>query len=139
MLGFLNRKTAVNETVNQALSFSYDEEEIAAIDRLGTRVHCPIGTAIFTEGKPGHEAVIILAGEVGVYREGLKVATVGAADIVGEAALLTGQTRNASVVAKTEADVVVFTATEFAALLSECPRLDAQMQELISKRDEIAE
>ena len=135
MFRFPKRKNSVvSEEVIDALGFSYNEAEIAAMDRLGTRTEVPADTVIAAEGEFGSQAVVILDGAAGVYRDGAEVATVGPADVVGEGSLLTGKPRNASVVAKTPVDLVIFTTREFASLLDTCPRLKVQMKQLVDER-----
>ncbi len=134
MFGLLSRKPKTNSEVTEALGDAYFTEEIASIDSLGTRAAIPAGTRVITEGTLGKQALVILDGEASVVRSGSKVASVGRADLVGELAVLTGKPRNASLVAETDLDAVVFTPREFDALLDDCPRLNTQMETLISRR-----
>ncbi len=135
MFGIPKRqKNTVSEDVVDALSFTYNSVEIAVMDRLGTRTEVAEGTVIAAEGKLGAEAILLLEGTADVSRDGVKVATVGKADIVGEGSLLTGKPRNASIVANTTVDLVTFTPQEFSGLLNACPRLDVQMKQLLEER-----
>ena len=71
----------------------------------------PAGKLIIRQGDPGDKFYLIRRGEVDVAVEQdggpRQVATLGEGDFFGEAALLTGEPRNASVHART--DVVVYT------------------------------
>lgn len=95
--------------------------ELVAIDSLTTPVEIPEGRIIMREGTPGSEALFILEGEVLVERDGEAVAVLGAGSIVGEAALITNQPRNATVTAASDVVAVAMTRREFATILDSCP------------------
>jgi len=136
MFGLLSRKSKVDPEIAEALGEVYSSAEIESIDSLGTRESVPAGTHVLTEGALGlgKQTLVILDGEASVVRSGLKVASVGRTDLVGEVAVLTGKPRNASLVAETDLEAVVFTSQEFDTLLEHCPRLNTQMKPLTSRR-----
>ena len=77
----------------------------------GRVVTAPAGTAITRAGDPGDSAYFIMAGrvavgaatETGEYRP---LAGIGAGDVIGEIAALTGSTRTADVVAEEETELM---------------------------------
>jgi CRP-like cAMP-binding protein len=77
----------------------------------GRVVTAPAGTAITRAGDPGDSAYFILSGrvavgaatETGEYRP---LAGIGAGDVIGEIAALTGSTRTADVVAEVETELM---------------------------------
>jgi len=95
--------------------------EIAAIDSLTTPVEIEEGRVLMRQGTPGNEALFILEGEVIVERDGDAIAMVGPGSIVGEAALIAQQPRNATVTAATEVLALAMTRREFATIIDRCP------------------
>jgi putative ABC transport system ATP-binding protein len=67
-------------------------------ERMNKRHYLP-GEPVVQEGEIGHELFLISDGEVRVERDGREVARLGAGDFFGELALLSGNPRNATVVA----------------------------------------
>ncbi len=134
MLGFLNRKPAISNTVAEALNGSYSDHEMREIDRIGTHVRLDEGSYLTTEGAPGAEVIVLLSGTADVVRDSAVIATVTTGDVVGETAVLTGEPRNATLVATSEVDVAVFNRREFDQLLASCPRLNVQVKQLVEAR-----
>jgi len=128
------RKSTISPQLVEALSDRYSEHELRVIDRTGTVVTIDAGATFVTEGASGREALLILDGTAAVSRQGEAVATVGRGDIVGEAAILSGQPRNASLIATTELTAVVFSSREFVSLLDACPRLNTIVEETVEER-----
>ena len=99
----------------------FPARELSLVDSLTTPVRIDEGRVLMREGTPGSEALFILEGEVVVEREGEAVAVLGPGSIVGEAALLTNQPRNATVTAASEVVAVAMTRREFSTILDSCP------------------
>ena len=78
-----------------------------------TKRHYAAGEIIIREGEPGEEFMLISEGEVEVIRAEHEVARLGPGDIFGEVALISGEPRNATVVAVTEVDTYVLGKTDF--------------------------
>lgn len=102
----------------------YTRHEAQALERYSTMVCVPAGRTLATQGQPGTQAILIIDGNAEVTRDAQPVATVGAGDLIGEAALLGTTNRNATIVASTQMTVRVMHPAEFASLLDECPRLE---------------
>jgi len=87
----------------------------------------PAGATIVAEGEEGQHFYIINKGRVKVLRqqrEGQKhVALLVPGDYFGEAALLYGRRRSATVVAETEVELLALSKEDFDALLSRYPQL----------------
>jgi CRP/FNR family transcriptional regulator, cyclic AMP receptor protein len=60
------------------------------------------GSMIFAEGDPGDALFLIVSGDVEVLRDGKRLKVLRDADYFGELAVLTGETRNASIRALTD-------------------------------------
>ena len=75
------------------------------------------GDVIIRQGEPGEEFFLISDGTVEVMREGHDVASLGAGDFFGEGAVITGEPRNATVVAKDNLDTYVLGKADFRAAI----------------------
>lgn len=124
----------VNPTIETALAGSFSEHEMAALSQLGTIVTVDAGQKLATEGAVGQEALVVLDGTADVIRDNEVIATVGAGSVLGEIALLTGEPRNASLVAHDELTISVMSRREFKSLLDQCPRLAIEIDNLAAAR-----
>ena len=97
-------------------------------DRMKVEEHAA-GTRVIRQGDPGDKFYMVRTGELSVTRDpvGL-VATLGPGDFFGEAALITGDPRNANVDAKT--DVVTYTLDQvsFREAMNERATLDEEVR-----------
>jgi putative ABC transport system ATP-binding protein len=75
------------------------------------------GDVIIRHGEEGEDFFLISDGTVEVMREGHDVARLGAGEFFGEAALITGEPRNATVVANDNLETYVLGKTEFRAAI----------------------
>jgi putative ABC transport system ATP-binding protein len=80
--------------------------------------HYAAGETIVREGEPGEEFFVISDGEVEVIRADHEVARLGPGDFFGEVALISGEPRNATVVAEGEVDTYVLGKTDFETALA---------------------
>jgi putative ABC transport system ATP-binding protein len=78
-----------------------------------TKRHYAAGEIIIREGEPGEVFMLVSEGEVEVIRAEHEVARLGPGDFFGEVALISGEPRNATVVAVTEVDTYVLGKTDF--------------------------
>ena len=124
----------VQQYLTDHIGDRFSSEEIDAMVRYGTLIGIDPGKALTVEGQVGGEAFIIVAGEAEVAKDGESVATVGAAEIIGEHALITETRRNADVVATEPTSIIAFTSREFGALLAACPNLSSNVQGLAASR-----
>jgi len=75
------------------------------------------GDVVIRQGEAGEEFFLISDGTVEVMREGHDVAALGAGDFFGEGALITGEPRNATVVANDNLDTYVLGKADFGAAI----------------------
>ncbi len=108
------------EAIQSVTMFRYlafaDLMRVAGIAR---ELRWPAGTAFFKEADPGDSMYILLDGTVGVSKSGLELATLKPGAHFGEMALIERAPRSATVVAKTDCDVLVIEREGFYGLLSE--------------------
>ena len=81
----------------------FTPQEIARISATGRRVKLPEGWSPIWKDTPADKAYILLSGTVSVRRDGTEIAQLGPGEIVGEAAIVGGKLRNATIVALTPA------------------------------------
>lgn len=128
------RTSPINPVIEQSLTGTFTEHEMATLSRMGTVAIIEPGQRFATEGAVGQEAVVVLSGTADVIRNGTTIATVGAGTVLGELALLSGEPRNATLVAHDELSLSVMTRREFMSLLDQCPRLAAEVDNLTLAR-----
>jgi putative ABC transport system ATP-binding protein len=80
--------------------------------------HFAAGETIIREGEPGEEFFLISDGEVEVIRSDHEVARLGPGDFFGEVALISGEPRNATVVAEGVVDAYALGKTDFQTALA---------------------
>jgi CRP-like cAMP-binding protein len=103
------------------------ERELREISQLATELDVPAGKVLMTEGQPGHEFVIVMAGTAIATVNGSQVAAFVPGDFFGEMALLDNGPRSATVTAATDLHIAVVSAAEFDALLERVPHLARQV------------
>jgi putative ABC transport system ATP-binding protein len=80
--------------------------------------HFAAGETIIREGEPGEDFFLISDGEVEVIRSDHEVARLGPGDFFGEVALISGEPRNATVVAEGGVDAYALGKTDFQTALA---------------------
>ena len=78
-----------------------------------TKRHYAVGDTVVREGEPGEEFFLISDGEVDVVRAEHEVARLGRGDFFGEVALISGEPRNATVLATEPLDAFVLGKGDF--------------------------
>jgi putative ABC transport system ATP-binding protein len=102
--------------------------ELTNIAEKVTRRHYEPGETVIREGDEGDELFLISEGEVEVEREGHEVARLGPAEFFGELALISGEPRNATVVATTPLDTYVLGKDEFRAAVEQSANFREQLR-----------
>ena len=83
-----------------------------------TKRHFAVGETVIRVGESGEEFFLISEGEVEVIRAEHEVARLGPGDFFGEVALISGEPRNATVVALGEVEAYVLGKTDFQTALA---------------------
>jgi CRP-like cAMP-binding protein len=92
------------------------------------------GERVFGEGDRGDRMYFIEQGEVALSRGGAEFKTLGAGDVLGEIALLTGAPRTAQAVARTHAVALALLKEDFDRVRRASPELEAAIARLASQR-----
>ncbi len=107
---------ALSPTEVQALLDHTEEQEFEA------------GQTIFREGEPGDRFYVIRSGRARLEQEGRVATHLRDGDFFGELALLTGEGRAGTVVAETSLTVLTLSRESFLRLISQYPRLRANIE-----------
>jgi putative ABC transport system ATP-binding protein len=106
-------------------------------DQMVAEKH-PAGTVIVRQGDPGDKFYVIKTGTVDVIVEDAgtrrTVATLGKGNFFGEAALLTGAPRNATVVAKEDLEVYTLGKEQFQAVLQASASFEEEVRKALFER-----
>ena len=112
---------------------SLSDAELERLGRAFEAKQVSPGAHLTLEGASGYSFFVIESGTVRVERDGQLLKTLSDGDFFGEAAILTGERRNATVTAASDVELLVLFGTEFRVLEAELPetaeRIRAKMLE----------
>jgi putative ABC transport system ATP-binding protein len=108
--------------------------ELTNIAEHVRRRHFDKGEVVIRQGDVGEELFLISEGEVEVLREDHEIARLGPADFFGELSLISGEPRNATVVATTSLDTYVLGKTEFRAAMDKSSSFREQLRRVYFQR-----
>jgi putative ABC transport system ATP-binding protein len=131
----LNDALRICEFLKTAEAFKYltPIELTNVAEKMGRR-HFAEGDAIIRQGEAGEEMFLIVEGEAEVRREGHEVARLGAGEFFGELALLSGEPRNATVVASRALDLYVLGKDDFRAAIDKSASFREQLRRVYFQR-----
>ena len=109
------------------------KRELAEVAAIADELRLPAGRTFIKEGASGREFVVVLDGTVEVTRDGRRVRQTGG-PFFGEAALLTGARRNASVTATSAVEALVITDRAFDRLLRDQPTIRRKVLAALAAR-----
>jgi CRP/FNR family transcriptional regulator, cyclic AMP receptor protein len=108
--------------------------EVDTLAATADRVSLPADTTLVRAGERGREAFLLVQGKVEVRRDGEVVAALGPGELIGEQALVSGDHRNADVVAVTDVELAVFDERSFDRALGGSPVLRAHLDQTLALR-----
>ena len=88
-------------------------KELRRIEALMTETRVPAGRVLTSYAEPGAEFFVVIEGTATVWREGMRLETVGPGGFFGEQSLLVHGTRTATVIAETDMELFVLSQQEF--------------------------
>jgi CRP-like cAMP-binding protein len=94
----------------------------------------PAGHVIFRAGDPGDKMYVVKEGEVEILINNRVVEIVGPGGIVGEMALIDTSARSATVVTKTDCQLVPIDEKRFAFLVQQTPYFSLQVMRVLVER-----
>jgi CRP-like cAMP-binding protein len=113
---------------------SLSRDELSRIAALGVRRQVPTGHVLMVRGEQGHEAALIVDGEVAVMYGGQVKAWLGAGDLVGELSLLDGAPRNADVRTASDVELLVLDEDGLRAALDDIAPLRERVTAIAAQR-----
>ena len=131
-------RTNRNEIRNLPAFAGVSRAEQARFESLSTVLALPASDVLMEEGAFGNEAMLVLDGDLVIERDGDVVAMVGPGSVVGEAALLLNEPRNATVTAASDVVVAAMSRREFSSILELCPRVGRIVLEATLRRTGLA-
>ncbi len=111
-----------------------DRKQLQQVAAATIEISVEPGKVLLREGEGGHECFIILSGTATVSRGGQTLTTLGAGEVLGELAPLTGGPRNATAIAETAMDLLVIGEREFSGLLEEVPGFAVRVLRNLARR-----
>jgi putative ABC transport system ATP-binding protein len=131
----LDNELRVTEFLKGVEPFSaLNPADLTRIAETATLRHFEPGEVIIREGDAGGELFLISEGEVEVIRHDHEVARLGPAEFFGEVALLSGEPRNATVVAVEPVDAYVVEKDELDAAMRKSLRFREQLRRVFVRR-----
>jgi putative ABC transport system ATP-binding protein len=101
--------------------------QLTAVAEKMTKRHFAPGETIIREGESGEEFFLISDGEVDVVRADHEVARLGRGEFFGEVALISGEPRNATIIATEPLDTFVLGKSDFQAAVVSSPSFREQL------------
>ena len=129
-----SKKAYVEHLKSVPLFASCTRKELELIARSGDEIKMTAGTVLVDQGQTGHEAFVVVDGQVTVKRNGRKIATLGEGAIVGELALLDHGPRTASVVCATDCTLFVLDQRHFRTVLEKHPSISLKLLGTLAER-----
>ena len=113
---------------------SLSPSEVQALIPLLKPLSVESGTVLCREGDPGDAMFMIVDGEADIYSGPQLMAMLGPGEMFGEMALLTGEERSASVVARTPMHLYELDKTDFDGMLTQSPQLASGLSRILARR-----
>lgn len=108
--------------------------ELGEIASIADEVHFPAGRTLINEGAAGREFIVVVDGTVEIRRAGRRIPAKDGQSFFGEAALLTGAPRNATIITTSPVRVLVITAGAFRRLLRDVPSIQVKVLTALASR-----
>ncbi len=128
-------KKAQLETLKNVPLFSgCSRKDLEKVAMAADEIEMKEGTLVVDQGETGREAFVILQGDVIIRRNGRKIASLGAGDVVGELSLLDHGPRTASAVCATDCTLLVIDQRRFIGVLEDVPTIAHKLMASLASR-----
>ncbi|HEY9887511.1 MAG TPA: cyclic nucleotide-binding domain-containing protein, partial [Candidatus Obscuribacterales bacterium] len=135
---YQHRQEETSEVLDQIahveMLHNLSPSEVQAMIPLLKPLSVEPGTTLCQEGAPGDAMFIILEGEADIYKGPQLMAQLGAGEMFGEMALLTGEERSASVIARTPMQLFELDKADFDGMLTRSPHLASGLSRILARR-----
>ncbi len=133
-----HRQEATSEILDQIahveMLHNLSPSEVQAIIPLLKPLTVEPDTVLCQEGDPGDALFMIVSGEADIYKGPNLMAHLGPGEMFGEMALLTGEERSASVIARTPMQLYELDKVDFDAMLTRSPHLASGLSRILARR-----
>jgi len=109
-------------------------EELAQIAEIADEQEFVSGDPIFAEGEQGDALYLVVEGQVRVHKDDKQLAVLSVRDVVGEMAVLDGESRSASVTVLSDATLLKIGRDDFRDILTERPEIAMGVIKVLSHR-----
>ena len=130
----LHKDTKVRLIRSLPLFAECKSDEVAEVAAIADEIHLLPGKLMTRENAEGGEFVVLCAGSAEVHRGEETIAALEPGDFFGETALVTGQPRNATVVATSPVRALVIEGHAFRTLLEHSPSVRAKVEQAVAER-----
>ncbi|MBG7605548.1 MAG: cyclic nucleotide-binding domain-containing protein [Actinobacteria bacterium] len=110
------------------------KKELEKVAKAVDEISMTAGTLIVDQGQTGREAFVVMDGAVAVKRNGRKIATLGAGDVVGELSLLDHGPRTATAVCETDCTLLVIDQRRFLGVIDDVPSISHKLLAALASR-----
>ena len=134
---FSSGETSSSKAVRQCSTFhGLSEAALEALEKNLERKSFPQGSQLLEQGRPARGLHLILSGMVDIIDIDAceRIDIDGAGSVLGEMSLLTNQPCSANVVATSDVEALVLSATGYRMLIAEHPELEIAISQLVSDR-----
>lgn len=107
---------------------------IPLFEHTAGQQHCPAGAVIFETGDRGDVMYVILEGEVDICLEDGPVHTARAGEFFGEMALVSGDARSATAIARSDCRLAPVSERRFLLLVQQTPAFSLHMMRVMAER-----
>ncbi|HEY9597534.1 MAG TPA: cyclic nucleotide-binding domain-containing protein [Cyanophyceae cyanobacterium] len=97
-------------------------------------IHAKPGDVLCQEGMPGEYFYMIVEGEAEVCKAGKVLSLMGPGEVFGEMALLTGEPRSATVIARTPMELYQLRQDDFDSILTGSPQMAGALSRALARR-----
>lgn len=116
-----------------------DADTLAAIESSMEWFSLPAGWTLFREGDAGRDLYIVISGRLDAtirhgHDDDVVVGRIGAGELVGEMALISGEPRSATVIARRDTELVRLSQSAFETLIESCPKAMLPLTRLVVRR-----
>lgn len=112
----------------------FSPDELATVAGRTRELAAEVGTELIHQGQAGTDLFLVANGEVAVRVDGHVVDKLHPGDFFGELALLSGEPRNATVVATEQSSLYVLTKDDLEALTADEPRIEGKLLAVAAQR-----
>ena len=111
-----------------------NSKELDAVGAVVTDLRFKAGDVLIRQGDSAHEMFIVTTGQLEVSRDGSHIADLGPGAFAGEMAILARTSRNSTVKAKTDVEVLHIEGRSMQALFADVPEIAVKMLPVVAGR-----